>query len=455
MEPSKKTLKCQKDLKNINVELEKRIENLIIQQEKYLDMKLDYSRCEDDTTIAKSEFQLLKSQLQIKFEELRNQEEYIRDEEKTIQRLTFLTKRQQSFLKTQTNLDKANQMLLLNKINLENNISKIFEIGGGFNWKIFDKVLSPKLIINHEECDIEYGKFNLISDWESFRRNNENKKSSVLSYLVEEDVNFQEPTHHEFYVFIKRILLDIIKLCDYQNELKVNLKRRESLTPHYLEITDSSNTILGFVEICFDATDNPYKAAGHCFDFALQKNTTGHVSKKEQFIICMSNKDARVFFTNDSKELAADTIESTSTTLTSTLTSTYETTSTNNNNHHYYYYYYDNRVLFSSHVVSYNSPNDLFNLLCSAIIKMNTCKHHRLSTNSTNEKSLNSPSITNETTVQATTTSTTTTTTTTTTNSTTTPSKISNKKNKRNQETTPDTPKQRRRVSALFKQKDF
>lgn len=58
------------------------------------------------------------------------------------------------------------------------------------------------------------------------------------------------------------------------------------MTPYYFEIADNSNTILGFVETCFNATDEPSKAAGHCYDFALQKiNTTGDVSKKEQFII--------------------------------------------------------------------------------------------------------------------------------------------------------------------------
>ncbi|KAM9946843.1 hypothetical protein ACTFIT_000162 [Dictyostelium discoideum] len=351
------------------------MDNLDVQNEIYINMKLSYSRLEEDTEIAKNQ----------KFEELRNQEEYINDQEKDVQRLSFLINKQSVFLKTLINLEKANQMILLNKIefdtiNHENNISKLFEIGG-FNWEIFEKVFSPKY--DNEECNIE-----------------------------------NDPTRHEFYVFIKRILLDTIKLCDYQNEVRVNLKRREGLTPYYFEIADNSNTILGFVETCFNATDEPSKAAGHCYDFALQKiNTTGDVSKKEQFIICMSTKDARVFFTKDSKELAADKEESLYTSTPS------ETTSTN-----------DIRVLFSSDVISYDSPNDLFALLCTAIIKMNICKHHS--------------------------TITTTTTTTTTTNTVTTSSKNdsenSNKKSKRNEETAPVvTPAQRRRVSVLINQEDI
>ncbi|KAM9969329.1 hypothetical protein ACTFIR_001161 [Dictyostelium discoideum] len=393
------------------------MDNLDVQNEIYIDMKLSYSRLEEDTEIAKNQFKNLKYQLKEKFEELRNQEEYINDQEKDIQRLSFLINKQSVFLKTLKNLEKANQMILLNKIefdkiNHENNIS----------------IFSPKY--DNEECDIENGVFNLISDWELLRKNNENKKSSVLS-LADEDVNFQDPTHHEFYVFIKRILLDTIKLCDYQNELRVNLKRREGLTPYYFEIADNSNTTLGFVEICFNATDEPSKAAGHCFDFALQKiNTTGDVSKKEQFIICMSTKDARVFFTKDSKELAAaSTIES------PYLSTPSETTSTN-----------DNRVLFSSDVVSYDSPNDLFALLCTAIIKMNICKHHSVKARLPSD---NSPSITNEKTVQSITTSITTKTTVTTSSKN--DSENSNKKSKRNEETTPVvTPTQRRRVSSVF-----
>ncbi|KAM9956088.1 hypothetical protein ACTFIW_005944 [Dictyostelium discoideum] len=433
MELSKKVIKSQKDLGLYNCELGRRMDNLDVQNEIYIDMKLSYSRLEEDTEIAKNQFKNLKYQLKEKFEELRNQEEYINDQEKDIQRLSFLINKQSVFLKTLKNLEKANQMILLNKIefdkiNHENNISKLFEIGR-FNWEIFEKVFSPKY--DNEECDIENGVFNLISDWELLRKNNENKKSSVLSYLADEDVNFQDPTHHEFYVFIKRILLDTIKLCDYQNELRVNLKRREGSTPYYFEIADNSNTILGFVEICFNATEEPSKAAGHCFDFALQKiNTTGDVSKKEQFIICMSTKDARVFFTKDSKELAAaSTIES------PYLSTPSETTST-----------IDNRVLFSSDLVSYDSPNDLFALLCTAIIKMNICKHHSVKARLSSD---NSPSITNEKTVQAITTTTTTTNTVTTSSKN--DSENSNKKSKRNEETTPvATPTQRRRVSSVL-----
>lgn len=90
----------------------------------------------------------------------------------------------------------------------------------------------------------------------------------------------------------------------------------------------------------------------------------------------MSTKDARVFFTKDSKELAADTEESLYTSTPS------ETTSTN-----------DIRVLFSSDVISYDSPNDLFALLCTAIIKMNICKHHSVKARLSSD---NSPPITNK-----------------------------------------------------------
>ncbi|KAN0029928.1 hypothetical protein ACTA71_008066 [Dictyostelium dimigraforme] len=423
---------CKRQLNFILSDLEKRSDNLYVQEEMYSNMKLRQSRLEEDLVIAKYEFQSTKNQLKLHTSEMKYLEEYIKEEERNIHRLTLYTKKQASFLRTQEELDETSEILQLlqskmNRIDKEKNISSLFK-NEYLDWSYFENVLPLQFKKNNNnnirDCEIKNGEFNIISNWETLRANNEGKKSSVLlSFGDDEDLS--NPTHHELYLFIKRLLMDAIKLCNLQNELKVTIKNREGQTPDFFEIINGSNIIIGKVEINIDENTSYKKVVGQCFDNIFENQN----SKNEAFSILISNKDARVFFTENSKQLAAA----------KTIDCQYPLTSepingiTHPSN--------IQRILFSSNVVNFNNPNDLFALLCTAIIKMNSCKQALASITT------NSPSIPNE--ILKATTSTAINTTNTTLQD---EPIIVNENNKRksNSISTLNTPKQRRRVSALY-----
>ncbi|KAN0038064.1 hypothetical protein ACTA71_000236 [Dictyostelium dimigraforme] len=225
----------------------------------------------------------------------------------------------------------------------------------------------------HVKCEINKGKFNCIPNFEALVKTNGKKRSKFISHFGRDSkltVNSEADLHH----YVQYLIQDAISLCGLENEITVSHEEAiVGLKPDYWVVKKNTHFV-GVLEVKKhdEKVFTNETIFGQIFDYLVGMSYI--FCKIQSFAILTTLEKAMVLFTEESQGLAAS--DSNQLGITKLynreklLTCVKEAVKTKSN-------LTIKRALYHSNIVEIKEPTEYLLLLCSAIIKMNSCLHDK------------------------------------------------------------------------------